>query len=339
MAEEADKFNEAEFLRRTYAVSVQEMERSRNYFETLLTRTFWAVGIIFVVVAGATTFFGLHSWTDVQARMDDKLRETQRRIEETGGKAIRETSETIQRRAEAAFQEESLKKYIREVAKEKTEQQLSGLISETVTQQVASRVKAEEPEIEKITVNETRRALDSLAPTINAQVAKRVEDEVAPVKQQVVRLEQILTVTTAVLQARNGDGKSYDTVRQLAALSPDPNVKAICISTLNQIYLEMNPPIYGTRTFIKPLATDEMEKLLDDANPLNRWAAIDGLAGKGQKGVVPKLIWISTHDNFLVVRRAAFQALRTLTGQNFENFSETQWDAWWQKNKANWPSQ
>jgi len=338
MAEEVPKFDEAEFLRKTYELSLREMERSRAYFERLIKLTGSALGIVVVVVSVALGIFGVRTWKDVESGMAQKLKQTQDAIQAKGAETINETEANIRKQAERAFQQDNLKAYIRQVAKEKTEQQLSALIERAVTEQVAARVREEEPRIQKITTDETRRALDALSPSISAQVSKRVNEEVAPIRQQEAALAQMLTVNTAVIQARNGDGNSYDTVRKLAALSPDPNVKAICTSTVNQIFLEMNSGFYTGRNFVSPKSVEEMKGLLDDPHPLTRWAAIDGLATKGEKGIVPKLIFMSTHDDYLVVRKAAFQALRALTGQNLENFQEEAWAAWWEKNKADWPS-
>jgi len=339
MTGEAPRFDEAEFLRRTYALSLQEMERSRAYFEMVLKRTFWALGVLVGIGLFLLAFFSVRSWNDVQARMDQQLKETQDAIQSKGRETIKQTEENIRKQAELAFQQDSLKRYIREVASEKTERQLSSIIERAVTEQVAGKVREEEPRIEKITVDQTRRALDAMSPSINALVTKKVNEEVGPIRQQQTALEHMLTVNTAVIQARNGDGKSYDAVRQLAVLSPDPNIKSICVSTLNQIFLEMNGGIYLSRNFLSPKSIEEMKALLNDPSPLIRWAAIDSLAAKGEKGVVSKLVFMSTHDDFLIVRKAAFEALRALTGQKFENFQEDGWSQWWEKNKGNWPSQ
>ena len=119
-AQPSKPFDEAEFLRRTFDRSLAEMDRTRNYFEVLLRRTLWAVGLITALIIAAGGWLGFRSWTDVQDRMEGKLRDTQTAIAERGEQTIRETNGAIQARAEAAFKDESIKEYVREVAKQKT---------------------------------------------------------------------------------------------------------------------------------------------------------------------------------------------------------------------------
>src|SRR5437879_10701303 len=129
-------FDEAEFLRRTFDRSLSEMDRSRDYFEALFKRTLWAVGIIVALILAGVGFLGFRSWSDVQSRMETKLQETQTAITVRGQQAIQDTDKVIRDRAEAAFKDESIKSYVRQVAKEKTSSELSGVIQRTVAEQV-----------------------------------------------------------------------------------------------------------------------------------------------------------------------------------------------------------
>jgi len=269
--------------------------------------------------------------------MDSKLRETQAAITARGQQAIQETDKAIRDRAEAAFKEESIKSYVRQVAKEKTEAELSGVIKQTVGEQVAARVKAEEPQIHSTVVQETKRAVDEQKPYISAEVQKQSTEALAPLRSQVNAYQEILNVSTLALLARNGNGVAYDQIEQTAKQTTNPGIREICISTMGEIYVEANAPVYTSRIFKPPKDTPEMTKLLGDSDPLVRWAAIDGLASKGQKDLVPTLIDMINHDGSNWVRRAAYQALQTLTGQGFEKFQRDQWNTWWQANKSNWP--
>src|SRR5712692_5714798 len=102
-------FDQAEFLRRIYDRSLQEMERTRDYFENLLNQTIAAIGVIVVVATTAIGILGFRSWNDIQTRMETKLQDTQHAIEGKGQQAIQETDRIIRERAEAAFKEETSK--------------------------------------------------------------------------------------------------------------------------------------------------------------------------------------------------------------------------------------
>ncbi len=330
-------FDEAEFLRRTFDRSLSEMDRSREYFETLFRRTLWAVGIVVALILAAGSLLGFRSWSDVQVRMDSKLQETQAAIVARGQQAIQDTDKVIRDRAEAAFKDESIKSYVRQVAKEKTSSELGSVIQQTVAEQVATRVKAEEPQINRTVVQETKRAVESLTPVISSEVDKKSSQALTPLRSQIETYQEILNVSTLALLARNGNAATYDQLELIAKQTTNPVLREICVSTLNQIYLEMNAPIYAGRNFNQPKDTPELKKLLDDPNFTTRWAAVDALAAKGEKDIVPKLIEFINHDNSMWVRNAAYQALKTLTGQKMEKLQREQWNHWWDENKANWP--
>ena len=332
-------FDEAEFLQRTFDRSLSEMDRSREYFEALFKRTLWAVGIVLALILAGGGFLGFRSWSDVQERMDSKLKETQTAIEARGQKAIQDTDKVIRDRAEAAFKDESIRTYVRQVAKEKTTSELSNLIQQTVGEQVAIRVKAEEPQINKTVVQETKHAIDNITPLISSEVDKKSSQAIAPLRSQIESYQQILNISTLALLARNGNAAAYDQLEQTGMHTADPNLREICLSTLNQVYLEMNVPFYAGRTFSQPKDTPELKKLLDSPDFTVRWAAVDALVAKGQKDLVPKLMEFINHDNSMWVRGAAYQALRTLTGQNIEKLQREQWNAWWNANKANLATQ
>jgi hypothetical protein len=330
-------FDEAEFLRRTFDRSLAEMDRSRAYFETLFKRTTWAIGILVVLIVAGGGVLGFRSWSDVQQRMNDKLRETQGAIEARGQQAILDTDKLVRDRAEAAFKEENIKTFVRQVAKEKTEAALTGVIRQAVGEQVSARIKAEEHQITKTVIKETKEAVDNLSPHISGEVQKRTDAALGPLRQQIAGYDEIIRVSTLALLARNGDGAAYDNVERMDQETQNPVLREICLSTLNQIYVEANVPFYTSRHFTIERTVDDLKRLLDDPNPLIRWAAVDTLGEKQQKDIVPKLVDIINHDNSLWVRRAAYQALATLTGQNIQRLERDQWNKWWEANKGNWP--
>lgn len=77
--------------------------------------------------------------------------------------------------------------------------------------------------------------------------------------------------------------------------------------------------------------------MLDDLSPLVRKAAIDSLVGFGNKAIVPRLLEKAERDPLMVVRHAAFNGLKTLTGEQIEVLQIKQWKHWWEKHKEDWP--
>lgn len=335
------RFDEAEFLRRTFDRSIQEMERSRAYFEKLLKWTYTSVVLLISVGIGLFVFFWFRSWSDIQRQMDTELTKTKDAIVEEGKKTIAETEKDIRVKAANIFKEENIKKYVRDVAREKTGSELSGIIKQTVNDKVALQIKAEEPQIRNTVVSETKKAVKDLNPFISSEVKLQVEkqssESLEPLRKQFKNYKEISEISALALIARNGNGRAYDKIQQIASSTKDANIKEICVSTINQIYVDMNQAVYSGMKFTPEKTVEELKKLLDDPNPLTRWASVDGLAAKKDKSVVAKLIEIINHDDSMWVRRAAYQALKGLTGQKFENFQQEQWNEWWKQNKEGLP--
>lgn len=218
-------FDEAEFLRRTFDRSLSEMEKSREYFETLFRRTLWAITVIVALILAGGGFLGFKSWSDVQGRMNTKLQETQAAISARGQQAIQETDKVIRDRAEAAFKEDSIKSHVRQVAKEKTGSELNKIIQDAVGDQVAVRVKAEEPQINKTVVEETRSAVHNLTPYISAEIDKKSSQELAPLRNEINGYQQLLNVSTLALLARNGNAAAFDQIEQIEKQPQNPTLR------------------------------------------------------------------------------------------------------------------
>jgi len=290
-----------------------------------------------LILAGGG-FLGFRSWSDVQRQTDTKLRDTQNAITTRGQLAIQETDRVIRERAEAAFKDESIKAYVRQVAREKTGSELNRIIQEAVGEQVAARVKAEEPQINKTVQQETKLAVGNLTPYISSEIDKKSSQELAPLRNEIQSYQQLLNVSTLALMARNENTSAYEQIEQIEKQQPhNPTLHEICASAMNEIYLEMNSGIYMGQSFQQPKDVSELKRLLSDADFRARWAAVDALAAKGEKDIVPQLIELINHDTSMRVRGAAYQALQTLTGQQIEKLQRERWNSWWEVNKAHWP--
>jgi len=159
------------------------MDRTRSYFETLFSERCGPLGCRHVDFIW-WRFPGVPQLERRQSRMDTKLQETQRPLLARGQQAILETDRAFATE-QKLLSKRKHKAYVRQVAKEKTGAELTGVIRQTVGEQVAERVKAEEPQIKSTVVQETKRAVDEQKPYISAEVQKQSSETLAPLRTQV----------------------------------------------------------------------------------------------------------------------------------------------------------
>lgn len=166
---------------------------------------------------------------------------------------------------------------------------------------------------------------------------KKLSDAQARLQTMVAKSEDLLRAGNLSILARNGSGEAYDQLMVLARSTQNPDIRMLSITTQNQLFLEMNQPFYSERHFKEKKSNQELLKLFEDSNPMIRKAAIDDLVALGDKSIVPRLLEKAEHDPLILVRHAAFQGLKVLTGQEIEALQIEQWKAWYEKNKSNWP--
>jgi len=325
MSQDLPKSEQEKFLRELYDLTLRDMERTRNYFEALLRTTMVAGGIIIAVGLFVFGFLSFRTWSDVE-----------RNIVAKGEAAIAEMDTHIRDRAEKAFQEDSIRQYVRDVAKQKTEQELSKIIRDTVTTQVATTLKNKEAEIGKVVSGETKRAVEALSPRITAEVDNQVRVSLGPLRQRVDEFQEVLNTGTLAILARNGNGKAYDQLERVSTEAKDPVLREISVSTINQLFVEYNGGIYPGRRFTQQKTAEEMKELLKSDDVLVRWAAVDGLAAANEASIVPSLIHLINTDSSMFVRRAAYVALGSLTKQQIAVLDKRGWNDWWDKNKSIW---
>lgn len=167
-----------------YLKFVQEQsEKDRAYFDHLFKRTVWFLGLLLAASAAVIAFFGIHTLSQLREEMRVTTREE-----------LRKAQNEVRDRIDAEFKTQNIHELVRQVAKERTERELSSLIKQTVDVQVALGVRAEEPRITRTVSDQTRQAVDRLSPVINSHVAAEVDRAVTQeVNQRMAAFDRSLT--------------------------------------------------------------------------------------------------------------------------------------------------
>jgi hypothetical protein len=249
----------------------------------------------------------------------------------------KQISEKILKRVEEEFRTEKMREVIRSVALEQTKSGLSDVIQRTVGDQVTEAIKAQTPKIQQTVIEETRKSVSGLAPTIDKAVKQAATEAEGRVQNRIAQWEDLIHVQTLAILARNGSGVAYDQLIAIANKTQNPAIREIGTTTQNQVFLEMSQVRFA-RHFIEKKSGQQLLDLLNDSSPLIREVAIDELVQLKNKSIVPKLLDMAEHDQYILVRRAAYDALRALTGQQIEPLDMKQWKEWWEKNKSTWPA-
>jgi hypothetical protein len=282
------------------------------------------------VVLAIAGFLGIKSASDLMESIRKEAQQQSRaEIERMQGE-IRAT-------LKAQFEAPSIQAIVREAARESTATTAAPLIKNEVSRQVQVRVRAEQPQIRATVVAETKKGVDAMAPVVSEQVQQQASAAESRIRSQIAPFGDVTRAGTLSTLARNGNGEAFDQLVAMANSSSNPDVKALAVTTQNQLYLEYDQAFYSTRIFKEHKTNEQLLALLDDALPLARKAAIDGLSAAGIKSAVPKLITMMKNDPFILVREAAYHALKQLTGKDIEPLDTASWDRWWEENKVAWP--
>lgn len=309
-----------------YESASKQISESRNFFEKMYKTTLGAILLIAAVGIGFFYWLVGQKYADIEASVARKTDEQ-----------IAALQQQIRNRVEDEFKTEKMKALIRSVAQEQTKSGLSDVIARAVGDQVRAAIKAEGPRIQQTVIEETKKSVSELAPTIDKAVKEKAAEVEGRVLGRIAQWEDVVQAGNLAIVARNGSGEAYDKLVALTQTTQDPQIRSIGVTTQNQLFLEMNQGIYMTRSFKEKKTEQELIKLLDDPNPLTRQAAIDGLVAIGNKAIVPRLLEKAERDPFMVVRHAAFRGLATLTGEQIEALQIERWQAWWKRNKQAWP--
>ncbi len=323
MAEKELDFNA---YKEIYQFAAAQVSESRTAFERYYKLTIGGMLLIASLTIGAFFWLVGKEYKDIAATVEKKT-DTQ----------IAALEREIRDRVDQQFKTENMRALIREVAIAQTKAGLSDLINRAVVETVERRVKAEEPQIKETVATETKKAVSGLGSTIEAQIHKQATEAENRIQARIAQSEQVIRAGNLAILARNGLATAYDELMKIAGNTSNSDIQMIAVTTRNQLYLEMDTPLYTTRMFKAQKSKQELLALLDDQQPLMRKAAIDSLVSLGEKSVVAKLLQIQERDPFIVVRQAAYRGLKSLTGQEIDPLAFDQWSAWWSKNKDGWP--
>lgn len=295
-----------------------------------------AIRLVSIPVAAAILvigWFGLKSFSDLKEQLRDSA------AEQLKTETARMQSE-IRERLDKQFQTANLQQTVRDAARDATQAAAAPLIRREVTQQVQSHIRAEVPEIHSAVLRETQKGVSALQPTIDSEITKQANAAESRIQAQIAPYGDVIRASKLAALARNGVGTAFDDLMKMSD-SPNRDIQDLVISTHNAIFMEYEQAhtiSYIPRIFQpQKKSKEELLPLLSDPQPLTRKAAIDGLSDLGDKSVVPQLLVLMRHDLFMFVRQACFHALIHLTGQNFNPLDTPGWEAWWEKNKDNWP--
>lgn len=219
-----------------YQFVSNQVSESRQAFERYYKLTLGSILLIATIVVAATFWLLGRQFADIEAT-----------VQESADKQIQLLQEEVRNRIDEEFRTERIQSLIRDVVREKTERGLRASIQQAVVQHVETRVKAEQPSINRTVLEETKKAVSQLEPSIRTEVSKRVDAALIPFNTRMKQTEEILRVGTLAILARNGDGGAYDQLMGLGQTSKNPDVRSISVTTYNQIYLEFSSALYMTR--------------------------------------------------------------------------------------------
>ncbi len=312
--------------------AARQVSESRQMFERFYKLTFGSIAIVAALITGGFYFLVGREYRDIESKV-------QATVGKKTDEEIARLQQEVRARIEAEFKTENLHRLVREVAAEQTKAGIQDVITRVVVERVQARIEAEQPQIHDTVIQETKKAVAGLSPTLEGEVQKLASQAENRIGARIGKWEEVIKAGNLSIMARNGLGTAYDELLKLGATTTNSDISTIAVTTRNQLYLEMNQSMYETRNFTVKKTRQELTALLGDPQPLTRKAAIDDIVSTGEKSVVPKLLDMAEHDPFIIVRHAAYHGLQTLTGQHIDALQVDDWKAWWKANEGTWPKQ
>jgi hypothetical protein len=257
--------------------SVEQAQRQAAgeiaFFERLFTKTIWCIGAVLAVGFALATFFGLNTLT--------QIREDARKAADAESVNVRAE---VRKRIDDEFRSEQIKKLVREVAEDRTKNELQGVIRS----EVGKGIQQQAPAIRKAVEDETKRSVRELEPTIGSIVSKetqkRVDESVKPVQERLGVYGEIIAVETLATLANANNRPAFDKLMAMlygnSKIGGDARIIAEA-TVLRIIRAQENPLRRMGLTFKEKQTPETMKKMMTTSAFVNeRLAALDNSMGK-----------------------------------------------------------
>jgi len=181
-----------------------QIEKDRSFYKHLYTYAMAFLAFM-IVVAGIFSYTSVNQMrTDMKASVDAELvalrTQAKAATDEAQATVNRELANVrmeVQKRIDTEFRSDNIAKLIANVAKERTDKELTEIIRSETSTQVAKGIQEHLPAIRRIIEDQTREGVKALQPTINRIVADELEAQVmksvAPVEAQMKEYEELIT--------------------------------------------------------------------------------------------------------------------------------------------------
>lgn len=274
------------------------------------------------------------------AKVQAELDHTKREIDDSAAKTKKSVQDELNsahtevaRRVDAEFRTDQITSLVQSVAKQRTEQELNGVIRS----EVVKGIDQESGTIKNEVVIETQKAVKALEPDIaqivHGETEKQVTASVDPVRKQMKDYGDTINFNTLATLAKNGDRKSFDILNNRSTYVTMPNALPLADTIANDIVRQYVNTLRMGRQFQDTPTSEQIKELMEyDADVNTRLTALDQFPA-GDHSVVPILVRIIQNDSNLQVVYTAFLVMNRETGQHFRfpNYFEPL--QWWEKNK------
>jgi len=324
-----------QFLREENAANRTAVREDAEANRRLLLDTVRLISIPAAVVIAVAAFFGIRSISDLKETLEAEARRSTQ-VE------INKMQNEIQNRLSDQFKTPALQQMVNDAAASYTKSAADPLIKQEVATQVRTRVDAEKPTIVAAVTEQTKSAVNQMAPQINEQVRDSVEatvqTHVAPVVQTLSDIKADAGLQDLIIRMDNDDALAFDQLLSLSGQTTDLIKKNEIQGALMEVIATHQSGLQVVQTFNVPRSKEQMLALLDNkaAYRTEREAAVWALSAlpEMRSTLLPKLVVMLTSDPSLSVRCTAARQFDAYTNQGFGCLDKDNINKWWAANEA-----
>jgi hypothetical protein len=306
-------------------------QKIHGFYKLMLTTT----GIFIAAIVFVALYFSHKS-------VNEMLDEIKGRAQSTIQTELDNVRAEVQKRVATEFQSPNIAATVRDVAKDKTEKELQGIIRSESSIQVEKAIENERPFIKETVLNGTRKAVKELEPTINSSVQKATEDQVhksvLPIESKMDTYGDIIRLGTLATLAKSDDRRSFDILVVIASgkakESKNPELQKIANSTITAVIREVKHLMAFSDYLPGPETPDSVKKILQSTNALHRRTALEHVGVFNTKEALSILMEKIEHDDSVSVVAMATERLNLLTEEKFDFWKEQEILNWWKQNQA-----